>query len=137
MKLSVKVEYACRVLAHMARLHTKGELAHIETMAEDEAVPANYMVQILGELREGGLVNSRRGKQGGYMLARSPDLITLFDIIELVDGALLEFGSGKQGRSGKRVAAAFAEIREMLAAKTRTITLDKLALHGSEPMYYI
>lgn len=137
MKLSVKVEYACRVLAHMARLHAKGELAHIETMAEEEAVPPNYMVQILGELREGGLVNSRRGKQGGYTLARSPELITLFDIIELVDGALLEYGSGKQGRSGKRVAAAFTEVRDVLAAKTRAITLDKLALHGAEPMYYI
>lgn len=137
MKLSVKVEYACRVLAHMARLHAKGELAHIEAMSEEEAVPANYMVQILGVLREGGLIHSRRGKQGGYTLARTPDLITLLDIVSLVDGALLEFGSGKQGRSGRRVAAAWAEVREVMEAKAREITLDKLALHGAEPMYYI
>ena len=137
MKLSVKVEYACRVLAHIARLQVKGELAHIETMAEEEAVPANYMVQILGELREGGLILSRRGKQGGYTLARSPDLITLFDIVSLVDGALLEFGSGKQGRSGKRVAAAWSEVRGAMEATARGITLDKLALSNSEPMYYI
>ncbi|MFT3830831.1 MAG: Rrf2 family transcriptional regulator [Opitutaceae bacterium] len=137
MKLSVKVEYACRVLAHIARLHAKGELAHIETMAEEEAVPANYMVQILGELREGGLIHSRRGKQGGYTLARTPDAISLFDIVNLVDGALLEFGAGKQGRSGKRVAAAWCEVREVMEAKARAITLDKLALHGAEPMYYI
>ncbi|HLP00982.1 MAG TPA: Rrf2 family transcriptional regulator [Opitutaceae bacterium] len=137
MKLSVKVEYACRVLAHIARLHAKGELAHIETMAEEEAVPANYMVQILGELREGGLIHSRRGKQGGYTLARTPDQITLFDIVSLIDGALLEFGAGKQGRSGKRVAAAWNEVRDVMEAKARAITLDKLALHGGEPMYYI
>ncbi len=137
MKLSVKVEYACRVLAHMARLHSKGELAHIETMAEEEAVPPNYMVQILGELREGGLITSRRGKQGGYALAKTPDLITLFDIIVLVDGSLMEFGTGKHGRSAKRVVAALTEVREVLEAKTRSITLDKLALHGAEPMYYI
>jgi Rrf2 family transcriptional regulator, cysteine metabolism repressor len=136
-KLSVKVEYACRVLSHLARLQVKGELAHIETMAEDEAVPANYMVQILGELREGGLINSRRGKQGGYTLARTPDLITLFDIVTLIDGAMLEFGSGKQGRSGKRVAMAWGEVRDAMEAKARQITLDKLALHGAEPMYYI
>ncbi len=121
----------------MARLHIKGELAHIETMAEEEAVPPNYMVQILGELREGGLITSRRGKQGGYALAKAPDLITLFDIIVLVDGALMEFGAGKQGRSAKRVVAALIEVREALEAKTRAITLDKLALHGAEPMYYI
>ncbi len=133
----MKVEYACRVLAHMARLHVKGELAHIETMAEEEAVPPNYMVQILGELREGGLITSRRGKQGGYRLARNPELITLFDIVTLIDGALLEFGTGKEGRSGKRVIAAWMELRELLEARAREITLDKLALHGAEPMYYI
>lgn len=121
----------------MARLHSKGELAHIETMAEEEAVPPNYMVQILGELREGGLITSRRGKQGGYALAKTPDLITLFDIIVLVDGSLMEFGTGKHGRSAKRVVAALTEVREVLEAKTRSITLDKLALHGAEPMYYI
>mgnify|MGYP001386871187 CR=1 FL=1 len=137
MKLSVKVEYACRVLAHMARLHAKGELAHIETMAEAEAVPPNYMVQILGDLREGGLINSRRGKQGGYTLARAPELITLLEIVALVDGALLEFGSGNQGRSGKRVIEAWNEVRDAMEAKARAITLDKLALHGAEPMYYI
>jgi len=136
-KLSVKVEYACRVLAHMARMHAKGELAHIEAMAEEEAVPPNYMVQILGELREGGLITSRRGKQGGYKLARQPELITLFDIVRLIDGAMLEFGSGKQGQSGRRVAAAWGEVRDAMEAQARTITLDKLALSGAEPMYYI
>jgi hypothetical protein len=39
-------------------------------LAGIEAVPANYLVQILSELRNGGLITSRRGKQGGYMLAR-------------------------------------------------------------------
>jgi Rrf2 family protein len=136
-KLSVKVDYACRVLAHMARLQVAGKLAHIEDMAEMEAVPPNYLVQILGELREGGLITSRRGKKGGYALARTPDLISLYDIVTLVEGALLEFGTGNQGRSARRVVAAWSEVREVLEAKTRAITLDKLALHGSEPMYYI
>ena len=137
MKLSVKVDYACRVLAHMARLQAAGELAHIEDMAELEAVPPNYLVQILGELREGGLITSRRGKKGGYALARTPDQISLYDIVVLVEGALLEFGSGGQGRSGRRVAAAWIEVRLVLEAKARELTLDKIALHGSEPMYYI
>jgi Rrf2 family protein len=136
-KVSVKIDYACRVLAHMARLHAKGELAHIETMAAEEAIPSNYMVQILGELREGGMIHSRRGKQGGYLLARSPDQISLFDIVVLIDGALLEFGTGNIGRSAKRVVAAWTEVRAVMETKMRSITLDKLALHGDEHMYYI
>ena len=70
MKLSVKVDYACRVLAQLARTYGTDELAHIEELAQVEAVPANYLVQILSELRNGGLILSRRGKQGGYALAR-------------------------------------------------------------------
>jgi Rrf2 family cysteine metabolism transcriptional repressor len=121
----------------MARLQAAGELAHIEDMAEVEAVPPNYLVQILGELREGGLITSRRGKKGGYALARTPDLISLYDIVSLVEGALLEFGAGAQGRSARRVAAAWMDVRSTLEAKTREITLDKLALQGTEAMYYI
>ncbi len=56
-KLSVKVDYACRVLAQLARLQGREELAHIEELAKIEAVPATYLVQILGELRNGGLAN--------------------------------------------------------------------------------
>ena len=121
----------------MARLQVEGRLAHIEDMAEMEAVPPNYLVQILGELREGGLITSRRGKKGGYALARTPDLISLYDIVTLVEGAVLEFGTGSQGRSARRVVAAWSEVRDLLEAKTRAITLDKLALQGTEPMYYI
>ena len=54
-KISVKVDYACRVLAEMARLHGTGELARIEHLARTEAVPANFLAQILSELRNGGL----------------------------------------------------------------------------------
>ena len=121
----------------MARLQAKGELAHIEDMADAESVPPNYLVQILGELREGGMITSRRGKKGGYALARTPDLISLYDIVTLVEGALLEFGQDGKGRSARRVSAAWMEVRGVLEAKTREITLDKLALQGAEAMYYI
>src|SRR4051812_648737 len=91
-KLSVKAVYACRVLAQIARKHGSGELAHVENLAEVEAVPANYLAQILSELREGGLITSRRGKSGGYLLARAPEEISLYDIVILVEGDVLEFG---------------------------------------------
>ena len=121
----------------MARAHAKGELAHVESMADEEVVPPNYMVQILGLLREGGLIDSRRGKQGGYKLAKSPEQITLFEIVKLVDGALLEFSASMQGRSGRQVSMAWAKVSEAMEAKAREITLDKLAQGGAEPMYSI
>jgi Rrf2 family protein len=136
-KLSVKVDYACRVLAQLARLHGREELAHIEELAKVEAVPATYLVQILGELRNGGLVTSRRGKQGGYALARPASDISLYDIVALIEGDVLELGAAIEGQSGKRVAQAWREVRGVLESKCREITLEKLVARSDGEMYYI
>lgn len=136
-KLSVKVDYACRVLAQLARHYGDERLAHIEGLAEIEAVPANYLVQILSELRNGGLITSRRGKQGGYALARAPDKITLYDIVTLIEGDHLELGGNAGGQSGKRVQQVWSEIRDTLEARYRSFTLDMLVPRGPGEMYYI
>jgi Rrf2 family protein len=137
MKLSVKVDYACRVLAQLARQHGTEGLAHIEELAESEAVPANYLVQILSELRNGGLIVSRRGKQGGYALARSPEQITLLDIIKVIEGELLEITTAGDGQSGRRVNQIWQEIRASLEQKVKGYTLDKMVSRTGEGMYYI
>lgn len=137
MKLSVKVNYACRVLAQIARLHGTNELAHVETLAQAEAVPANYLAQILSELRDGGLITSRRGKQGGYALARQPEHITLLDIVKLVEGELLECGDDAKGQSSRRMQQIWDEVRRSLEDKLRSYTLEKLAARIPDEMYYI
>lgn len=137
MKLSVKVDYACRVLAQMARAHGSGELAHIDELARREAVPANYLVQILSELRNGGLITSRRGKQGGYALARPPETISLYDIVKVIEGDLLELGAGGHGQSGRRVNQIWRDVRATLEQKARSYTLDMFTPKGPEEMYYI
>lgn len=137
MKLSVKVEYACRVLAQLARMYGTNELAHIEKLAEIEAIPANYLVQILSELRTGGLIISRRGKQGGYALARAPESITLYEIVVLIDGGLLEIGSNPAGQSGRRVQTVWQELRQLMEERARSITLDMLVVRSADEMYYI
>jgi Rrf2 family protein len=136
-KLSVKVDYACRVLAQLARHYGEGHLAHIEELAKIEAVPANYLVQILSELRNGGLIASRRGKQGGYVLSRPPEKITLYDVVKLIEGDLLELSGRSDGHSGKRVQQVWRDVRATLEAKCRAYTLDMLVVKGPGEMYYI
>ena len=136
-KLSVKVDYACRVLAQLAKYHGTDELGHIEQLAAIEAVPANYLVQILSELRNGGLIISRRGKQGGYALARSPKEITLYDIVKLIEGDLLELNGTGEGASGRRVNAIWRDVRTALEAKCRSYSLDMFAAKSDDEMYYI
>lgn len=136
-KLSVKVDYACRVLAQLARTFDTDELAHIEELARVEGVPANYLVQILSELRNGGLILSRRGKQGGYALARSPDEITLYDVVKLIEGEVLEFSGPGKGHSAARVHAVWSDIKASLEAKCRSCTVADMVVAGPEEMYYI
>lgn len=137
MKLSVKVNYACRVLAQIARLHGTNELAHVETLAQAEAVPANYLAQILSELRDGGLITSRRGKQGGYALARQPEQITLLDIVKLIEGEVIDSNDDAKGQSSRRMQQIWEEVRQSIETKLKSYTLDKLAARIPDEMYYI
>lgn len=137
MKISVKVDYACRVMAELARLHGTGELAQIEQLARTEAVPANFLAQILIKLRDHGLIVSRRGNHGGYSLARPPEGISLYDILLAVEGRCLHLSGNFDGRSGRRLKQVWDEISETLMKKTKSYTLDQLTTRTPAEMYYI
>ena len=137
MKISVKVDYACRVMAELARLHGSGELAQIEHLAETEAVPANFLAQILLNLRDHGLISSRRGNRGGYTLARPAEEISLYDILMAVEGQCLQLSGNFQGRSGKKLKQVWEEISRTVVDKTKSYTLDRLSTKNPTEMYYI
>ena len=137
MKISVKVDYACRVMAELARLEGSGTLAQIEQLARTEAVPANFLAQILGKLRTGGLITSRRGNLGGYKLSRPPEEISLYDIMIATEGECLELSGNFQGQSGKRLKEVWNEVRASLIEKIKGYTLDQVAAKNPSEMYYI
>lgn len=137
MKLSLKVEYACRVLAQLARRYKDGDLVHIEDLADAEVIPKNYLVQILSELRSGGLITSRRGKQGGYALIRPPEEISLHEIILVVDAELLELRFSKSGQSGPHVAAVWQRISQDFHDLTSKYTLQSFTPQDGGNMYHI
>lgn len=124
-------------MAELARLHGSGELAQIGALAKAEAVPANFLAQILIRLREAGLINSRRGNQGGYSLARPPEEISLRDIVVAVEGDVLRLSGGVAGRSGRRLRQVWAEIGAGLEDRMRGVTLDQLCVKTQAEMYYI
>lgn len=137
MKVSVKVDYACRVMAELARLHGSGALAQIDHLARAEAVPATFLAQILLKLRDSGLIISRRGNQGGYVLARAPQEISLHDILVAVEGHCLGLSGNFEGRTGRRLKQVWHEIGKTMVEKLRTYTLDQFATKPAEEMYYI
>ncbi|MFU8848462.1 MAG: RrF2 family transcriptional regulator [Opitutales bacterium] len=138
MKISHKLEYACRVLAQLALTRGQSKLAHIDALSEAEGIPANYLVQILNELRNAGLITSKRGKQGGYALAREPEKISLVEIVEAVDSEMMENKFEAGGHSGERVAEVWSEISACLQEKIGSYTLADIVVKGSDvEMYYI
>lgn len=137
MKVSAQVDYACRVMAELARLHGRGELVQIEHLARVEAVPATFLAQLLCKLRNAGLISSRRGNQGGYVLARPPADISLHDILIAIDGHCLQLSGNFEGRSGRRVKEVWEEIAAGLAERTKAVTLDQMVARSAAEMYYI
>jgi len=137
LKITVKLDYTCRILCELARHYASGEPVRIDDLSKVEEVPANFLAQILGELKTGRLVESRRGVQGGFLLARAPDQITLLDIIQVVEGDLLELSGNHGGKSGKRMKKIWDEIREVANERARSYTLETMAARAEAEMYYI
>ena len=86
--MSSKGDYACRALLSLAVHDDDQGPTSVRDIAERTAIPQPYLEQILLALKGAGLVRSKRGVGGGYVLARPPTEITLADILAAVDGPL-------------------------------------------------
>jgi len=85
MKISAVEEYGLRCLLQLAR-SKENQLLSAEDIAEKEGLSVAYIEKILAQLRKVGLVSSVRGMYGGYQLTRSPDKITVGELVKAVDG---------------------------------------------------
>lgn len=137
MKLSLKVEYACRVLAQLGLSFQTSELPHIEDLARAESIPSNYLVQILNELRTAGIIVSKRGKRGGYALARQPAEISLHDIMKAVEGEILAHSSSHEGISSKQTAEVWSAVAKEFEASLMARTVADCMHSEAEDMWYI
>ncbi|TVP57267.1 MAG: Rrf2 family transcriptional regulator [Nodularia sp. (in: Bacteria)] len=86
MELSCKSEYAILALIEMATHYQSGEPMQIRQIAAQQSIPDRYLEQLLATLRRGGIVRSQRGSKGGYFLTREPWKITVFDVLECLEG---------------------------------------------------
>jgi Rrf2 family protein len=84
--LTKKGKYGLKALVHLAQ--QPGELAFVNDIAVANNIPKKFLDAILGELRNAGFVYSRKGKMGGYSLARPPDEIQIGHVVRVLDGPL-------------------------------------------------
>src|SRR3954447_1671367 len=90
-RVSAKVDYALRAAVELATLEDEWPVKG-ERIASGQGIPLRFMENILGQLRQSGIVASRRGAEGGYLLARPAAEIALADVIRAVDGPLANIG---------------------------------------------
>jgi len=139
MKASVKSDYACRAVEALALHHPNTRPLRIEEIALREAIPANYLVQILIELKSKGLIQSRRGKAGGYALAKTPREITVGDVLRAVQGDVLEMPLLLEARCPEEIKRAWRRIKEAAEQAADDVTFEEICAEAkSRPeMYYI
>ena len=87
MKVSTRGEYGVRAMVALARNHGEGPLS-IAAIARESSVPYAYLEQLIVPLRKAGLVESRRGAQGGYVLTRAPEEIRVGDVYRVMEGPI-------------------------------------------------
>jgi Rrf2 family protein len=137
MRISQRLEYAFRALAQLAKRHDGRSLTRLEDLAQREAVSANFLVQILNDLRRAGIVESRRGQAGGYLLARDPAMITLSQVVEAVDPGLLDNSVSASGESGQAVHLTWERVSAGLRGELDGLTVENLATNPGADMFYI
>ena len=88
MRVSTRGDYACRALLSLALRADESGPTSVRDIAERTGLPQPYLEQILLALKGAGLVRSKRGVGGGYVLARAPEQIRLSEILSAVDGPI-------------------------------------------------
>jgi Rrf2 family cysteine metabolism transcriptional repressor len=103
MRITYKGDYALKTILDLA-LYYGGSPVNIPDLAKRLDIPIKFLEQILLNLKRGGFVESRRGKVGGYLLAKAPSEIKLGEIIRFIDGPIEPVAcvhSGYEGCSDK------------------------------------
>lgn len=97
MKLSKRGEYALRALIDLGiAVHAGRDMLQLKEIARHERIPHRFLEQIFLQLREAGFVATKRGKHGGYFLKPDPSLISMGQIVRLIDGPLAPIGCVSQ-----------------------------------------
>ena len=137
MNISGRCEYACRAVLELAAHAHEGEPRTATVIAEARNIPEKYLVHILLQLKRANVVRSIRGAQGGYLLARASDVITLYDVVVAVDGPVLD-PLPMSDQPDEALAGIWGTVASGIEAVLKDVTIRSI-LDGSKSadMYYI
>jgi Rrf2 family protein len=130
MRVSAKVDYAVRAAAELAAASLSGDKTPVkgDHIAQAQDIPLKFLENILVDLRQSEIVNSRRGPEGGYWLARPADEITIADVIRAAEGPLASVrGEKPESLTYEGSAAVLGEVWIALRSSLRDV-LEQVTL---------
>lgn len=146
MRISSKGDYGLRALFDLAQRYGEGPIQS-DDIATRQGIPVNYLNQLLITMRRAGLIESLRGPQGGHMLARAPETITLLDVVITLEGPLLPSEPTRDDlnptvpEDHDLVDEVWVDLRARLEGLLAELTLDDLCQRkrqrSGNAMYYI
>jgi len=139
--LSSKSQYACLAMLQLAQDYASGEPVQVRRIAEKHGIPSTFLVQILHDLKRAGLATSTRGAAGGYRLSRSPDELTLANVVDVFESADppadCAAGHSPLAPAMLEVCCDLARVRrEQLQSLTLSDVIERAGMHA-ESMWYI
>ena len=147
MNISMKSRYAVRALTELARREetAPGRPVRLGDIADGRDIPLQFLEQVFAALRRGGIVRSRRGASGGYVLARPADEISVFAVVAVLDGvpSPAECTTGHCDQSGRCGASSvWTEAQQALTQVLGDTSIGDLlrredSLRDAAPMYQI
>jgi Rrf2 family protein len=145
MMFSTKAEYGVRVMVELAR-RAGEEPIPLAEIASDAGLPLAYLEHLAARLRRAGLVDSRRGSRGGYMLARPSTEITMAEVVEALEGSIAPIECISEASDGSIVCAResrseracptkllWTRVRGSIVRTLQETTLAELALAPAVP----
>lgn len=128
MRISAEIDYACRALLELALNWPARMLIQVSAIARRQDIPLKYLEQILIQLKSVNLVESVRGKEGGYRLTKSPHQISLGEVVRKIGGPLLEMPeSATKNKRESVFTAIWKEAEESMVGVLDKVNFEEIA----------
>ena len=125
MNISKKAEYAIRAVITIAR-HTNNKPLQISEISKKESIPIKFLEQILLNLKNNGILNSKRGANGGYLLAKSKDDISIGMILDIIDGPFDPVGLHSGNHLSAGLEKCFGQMIEIVNGHLNQFTIKDI-----------
>ena len=125
MNISKKAEYAIKAVINIAR-HTNNKPLQISEISKTESIPTKFLEQILLNLKNNGILTSKRGANGGYLLAKSKDDISIGMILDIIDGPFDPVGLHSGNHLSAGLEKCFGEMIEIVNGHLNQFTINDI-----------